>query len=163
MRASIGGISLMSIFIVFFIIIAFLLTGTVMYYKGYKVNSRIIHALEMYEGYNEYSAAEIDRVLTSYGYRQAGKTGICGKSSDGDAILCLGDDSKFEYKLTCSYDQKNHGSGYYKNRYISYKVTSYIYIDLPMNAGTIKIPVTTRTNPIYQFTYYENGIGCYGK
>lgn len=156
MRASIGGVSLINIFIVFFIIVIFLLTGTVMYYKGYKVNSKIIDALEKYEGYNEYSAAEINRLLTSYGYRAGSNNTFCGK------IECLEGNGQFDFKLTCSSDAKIGGnySDAVNKRYIKYTVTSYIYIDLPLGLGTIKLPVTTRTNPIYQFTGYENGMGC---
>ena len=53
MRESIGGISLMSIFIFFFIMVTFFLVGTILYYKGYKVNSQIINSLEKYEGYTK--------------------------------------------------------------------------------------------------------------
>lgn len=161
MRASIGGVSLVNIFIVFFIIVGFLLTGTVLYYKGYKVNSKIINALEIYEGYNEYSAAEINRVLSSYGYRAAGKDGVCGVSVNGEDILCEGEDSKFDFSISCNYDKKRHGDSYFSERYISYNVTSYIYIDLPLGLPSLKLPVTTRSNPIYQFTDYENGMGCF--
>lgn len=156
MRASIGGVSLVNIFIVFFIIVAFLLTGTVMYYKGYKVNSRIIDALEKYEGYNEYSAKEIDRLLTSYGYRTGKHNTSCG------SVDCLENNGQFDFKVSCSSDAKAGGnySDSVNVRYIKYKVTSYIFIDLPLGLGTIKLPVTTRTNPIYQFTGYENGLGC---
>lgn len=156
MRASIGGVSLVNIFIVFFIIVIFLLTGTVMYYKGYKVNSRIIDALEKYEGYNEYSATEIDRLLTSYGYRAGSNKTSCG------TVECLEENGQFDFKVSCSVDKKTGGnySSEVNARYIKYTVTSYIYIDLPLGLGTIKLPVTTRTNPIYQFTGYENGLGC---
>lgn len=161
MRASVGGVSLLNIFIVFFIIVAFLLTGTVMYYKGYKVNSRIIDAIEKYEGYNEYSAKEIDRLLTSYGYRMTNKNTNC-IANNGESNDCLAENGRFEFKVSCSSDAKVDGnnSSSVNARYIKYKVTSYIFIDMPLGLGTIKLPVTTRTNPIYQFTGYENGLGC---
>ena len=162
MRASIGGLSLFNIFIVFFIIVAFLLTGAVTYYKGYKVNSGIIKALEMYEGYNSLSADEINRTLTAIGYRKNGKDNVCGSGPTG-VIECQGEDRQFDYKIACSYDSKNHGDAQFSGRYISYKVTTYIYIDLPLGLPTIKLPISARTNPIYQFTGFENGMGCFGR
>ncbi len=155
MRASVGGVSLLNIFIVFFLLITFLLTGTVMYYKGYKVNSKIIESIERYEGYNQNSAQDIDRVLSSLGYRQ---------SSNNNCI----DDSRcynpnYDFKLTCSLDTKAdaNNSETINGRYIKYTVTTYIFIDLPLGVGTIKLPVTTRTNPIYQFKgHFDNAEGC---
>lgn len=161
MREAVGGWSLMNIFIIFFIIVAFILTGTVIYYKGYKVNSQIINSLEKYEGYNRLSAAEIDRTLDTLGYRQSGKDSICGSSaSSGEPLSCLADNERYEFSLTCSKSDKNKSNSFEGNNYyITYKVRTFIYIDLPFNIS-MKIPVTTKSNPIYQFTGYENGLGC---
>lgn len=160
MRESIGGISLMSIFIFFFIMITFFLTGTVLYYKGYKVNSQIINSLEKYEGYNRYSAREITKVLTALGYREK-NSNYCGIASDGETkIDCQEGNDLFEFKLRCSKSSKNlNNQDVGNNYYITYDVTTYIYIDLPMGIS-FKLPVTSKTNPIYQFGGYENGLGC---
>lgn len=161
MREAVGGWSLMNIFIVFFVIISFILIGTVIYYKGYKINSQIINSLEKYEGYNSLSASEIDHTLTNLGYRQAGKDNICGKSAHtGEPLPCLGENSKYEFNLTCSVSNKNKGDNFVGNNYyITYHVKTYIYINLPFGLS-MKIPVSTKSNPIYQFTGYENGLGC---
>lgn len=156
MRNSIGGLSLMNIFIVFFIIIAFILIGTVVYYKGYKINSQIINSLEKYEGYNEFSATDIDRILSSLGYR---KNGNGEKQSCGD-VTCLAENGNYQIAISCSRSDKNKGNEYEGNNYyITYKVKTYIYIDLPFN-HSLKLPITSKSNPIYQFTEYENGMGC---
>ena len=73
MRTSIGGTAVMYIFIVFFILMAFLLTGTVIYYKGYKINSQLANSLEKFEGYNSFSAEDMDRVFKNFGYRTKGQ------------------------------------------------------------------------------------------
>lgn len=157
MRESIGGISLMSIFIFFFIMVTFFLTGTILYYKGYKVNSQIINSLEKYEGYNYYSASDIDRVLETIGYRKKQNLN-CGTKNN--PIDCLENNSDFDFSLSCSIVNKNKGKSMVgSNYYITYKVTTYIYIDLPMGMS-FKIPVTAKSNPIYQFTGYNNGLGC---
>lgn len=161
MREAIGGWSLMNIFIVFFIIVSFILIGTVIYYKGYKINSQIINSLEIYEGYNSLSASAIDRTLKNLGYRQGGTDNICGKSANsGEPLTCLGDNAKYEFSLTCSTSSKNKGDNFVGNNYyITYHVKTYIYINLPFGLS-MKIPVSTKSNPIYQFTGYENGLGC---
>ena len=160
MRASVGGWSLLNIFIVFFIILAFLLTAVVLYYKGYKVNSAIAKALETYEGYNEESAKEINRVLTSIGYRKGNNRYCVSGHGELEGTPCLAGDVQFNYNLTCSLDRRNHGVETVAFNYVSYKITTYIYIDLPMGFGSIKLPVTSRTKPIYRFTDSENALGC---
>lgn len=160
MKASIGGISLMNIFIVFFIMVTFFLFGTVLYYKGFKINSQIANSLEKYEGYNSYSANDMDRVFSNLGYRQEGSDSICGESSSGESLMCLSDNRNYEFELTCSKSDKNVSDQYEgRNYYIQYKIKTYIYIDMPFDLS-LKIPITTKTNPIYQFTKYENGLGC---
>ena len=153
MRTSIGGTAIMYIFIVFFILMAFLLTGKVIYYKGYKINSQIANSLEKFEGYNQYSAKDMDRVFNNLGYRIKSNS-KCLNGVDGS---CLAENNKYNFSLTCSRSDKNQGDNYVgQNYYITYKIKTYIYIDLPLNI-TLKIPITSKTNPIYQFTGYENG------
>lgn len=158
MRESIGGLSVMNIFIFFFIIVTFFLIGTIIYYKGFKINSQLINSIEKFEGYNEYSAEDMDRVFNNLGYRKSGNNINCGKAANGDDIRCLGDNGNYEFELTCSVADKNKGGNMVgRNYYITYKVKTYIFIDLPMNLS-IRVPITTKSNPIYQFTGYENGV-----
>ena len=153
MRTSLGGTAIMYIFIVFFILMAFLLTGTVIYYKGFKINSQIANSLEKFEGYNDYSAEDMDRVFKNLGYRYKNNN----KCLNGEDGSCLKENGKHEFSLTCSQIKKNENNSYVGNNYyITYKIKTYIYIDLPLNIS-MKIPITSKTNPIYQFTDYENG------
>ncbi len=153
MRTSIGGTAVMYIFIVFFILMSFLLTGTVIYYKGYKINSQLANSLEKFEGYNSFSAEDMDRIFKNLGYRVKSNT----KCLNNEGGSCLAENSKHEFSLTCSRSNKNEGDNYVGgNYYITYKIKTYIYIDLPFNIS-MKIPITSKTNPIYQFTDYENG------
>lgn len=153
MRTSLGGTAIMYIFIVFFILMAFLLTGTVIYYKGYKINSQIANSLEKFEGYNQYSAEDIDRIFSNLGYRTKSNS-KCLNNIDGS---CLSENGKYDFSLTCSRTEKKADDDWKGNNYyITYKIKTYIYIDLPLNIS-MKIPITSRTNPIYQFTDYENG------
>ncbi len=163
MRDSIGGITLMSIFIFFFIMVTFFLTGTILYYKGYKINSQVINSLEKFEGYNEFSAADIDRTFQNMGYRQVTNAdNNCGTADN--PIICLGNNASYDFTISCNVttDANAFDSGKrLQNKHIVYKVTSYIYIDLPLNLK-LKIPISTKSNPIYLFSGYEkNGMGCY--
>lgn len=161
MREALGGISLMSIFIFFFIMVTFFLVGAILYYKGFKINSQIINSLEKYEGYNAMAGTEIDRTLENLGYRREGRDDICGKAVDGTGIVCQGNNSVYDFDLSCetTFVNRNEESVYGQNKYIVYKVKSYVYIQLPMNLR-LRIPITTKSKPIYQFKGYENGLGC---
>lgn len=163
MRDSIGGITLMSIFIFFFIMVTFFLTGTILYYKGYKINSQIINSLEKFEGYNEFSADDIDRTFKNMGYRQVTNAdNNCGTSEN--PITCLGNNASYDFTISCKVatDQNAFNSGKrMQNKHVVYTVTSYIDIDLPLNFK-LKIPISTKSNPIYLFSGYENnGMGCF--
>ena len=95
----------------------------------------------------------MDRVFKNLGYRYKNNS-KCLNGTDGS---CLAENGKHEFSLTCSRTEKNKGDNYVGNNYyITYKIKTYIYIDLPLNIS-MKIPITSRTNPIYQFTDYENG------
>lgn len=146
MREGIGSISLYNIIIIFIAVTFALLTATMSYSKAYKVNSNIINALEIYEGYNDLSAREIDRVLISLGYRKAGnhcnleKNKIeINRENNGEFDFCL----NMEPEKTKDYN----------GRYFTYKVTSYMYFDLPLIGDAFKIPVTTKTSRIFCFNY----------
>ncbi len=68
MRESIGTAFMLNFIILFlFLVIAFL-AGTFSYYKAYRVNNYIVNAIEKFEGYNEYSRAEIAKGLSSIAY-----------------------------------------------------------------------------------------------
>ena len=111
------------------------------------------NSLEKFEGYNSFSAEDMDRVFKNLGYRYKNNS-KCLNNEDGS---CLGENSKHEFSLTCSHSKKNEDENYVGgNYYITYKIKTYIYIDLPLNIS-MKIPITSKTNPIYQFTNYENG------
>ena len=151
MRTSLGGTYLIYIFIVFFILISFILTGTVIYYKGFKINSQLANALEKYEGYNTYSAAEMDKVFKNLGYKLKNND----KCLNNETASCLGKNNMYDFSMTCSHNVKKNGV--VNENYITYKIKTYIYINLPFNIS-MKIPVTSKTKPIYQFTDYENGV-----
>ena len=53
MNQSVGSIALYNIVLIFIVIVFAFLAATVSYSKAFRVNSRIIFAIEKYEGYND--------------------------------------------------------------------------------------------------------------
>ena len=70
MSQSVGSVALYNIVIVFLVIVFAFLAATISYSKAFRVNSRIIFAIEKYEGYNQLSADQIEDVLETLGYTQ---------------------------------------------------------------------------------------------
>lgn len=161
MRESIGSTFLYNIIFIFIIIVFGLITATLNYYKGYKVNTRILQAIQRNSGYNSSSKTDIDRVLKGIGYtiERNGIQNTC-PSRDGKVAITsnkagAGDTSYFycvyyyENESGANDNGKTTNEG--KSRYYSYGVTTYIYIDLPI-VGQIKIPVFTKGERIYRFS-----------
>lgn len=146
MKKSIGGAMLFNIVIIFLIVVFAILAGTLSYTKAYRMNSKIINALERYEGYNASSKQEIEYILGAMGYLQGPAkcperkvNGVLGTATAGD---------RYQY---CVYLFDNDTTTFDKNRqYYSYGVMTYMTFNLPI-VGTIKIPIFGKTNRIYRF------------
>ena len=63
MKQSISTSFMLNIVIIFIILVFAFLAGTLSYTKAFRVNSKIVNELEKYEGYNDLSKREIDRIL----------------------------------------------------------------------------------------------------
>ena len=149
-----------------FIIIVFgLITATLNYYKGYKINTRILQIIQKDSGYNKTSKKEIDRILEGIGYTvDSNSQGNCPERDDKKAITSNSagaGDSKYMY---CVYYYPNEGSTV-NRKYYAYGVTTYIYIDLPI-VGNFKIPVFSKGERIVKFndktgkTNCQMGVDC---
>ncbi len=142
MGSSIGHTFLYNLIILFIIIIFAFISGTLSYYKAFKVNNRIVHAIEKFEGYNDKSKEEIDRVLYSLGYST--ESANC---SDEYKNMYFVNSLGYNYNY-CVYIETENPQ---KNTYYSYGVLTYMKLDLPI-INILNIPVFTRTNKIYKFT-----------
>ena len=142
MKEAIGHIPLYNFLIVFIVITFGFLAATLTYFKAFKVNSRIAHALEKFEGYNSESIKEINRVLDTIGYR----TGTV-KCTDRDGVKPE-NNAKITHPV-CLYEmqpqEKKNG------RYFHYGIVTYVYVDIPVLGGTFKIPVYTESEKDFQF------------
>ena len=139
MNQSVGSIALYNIVLIFIVIVFAFLAATVSYSKAFRVNSRIIFAIEKYEGYNDLATSEIEDVLKTLGYTYD-KNFVCPNRDDAEAVERLSNNYAY-----CIY--------YYKEdaRHYTYGVLTYLYIDLPFVKDIIKVPVYTKTERIFRF------------
>lgn len=121
-----------------------LLTATLNYYKGYKVNTRILHSIEKFSGYNKKSIPDIDRIVSGLGYT----TEIANCPTERkNAVLVSQDKSYCVYYYKEDSLKKNSED---KPQHYSYGVTTYISVDLPI-VGKFRVPVYTKGERIYRF------------
>lgn len=146
MRGPIGNTFLYNIIILFIIITFAFISGTLSYYKAFKVNNRIVKSLEKYEGYNANAKKEIDNILGSLGYST--ENANCKKTYNGmDLIESLNE----EYRYCVYIDNKKPQ----KNGHYIYGVLTYMNLDLPI-IDVLNIPVFTKTNRMHKFTSVES-------
>ena len=141
MKTAIAYTFLFNLMIVFILIVFAFMAGTMSYYKAFKVNNRMVHAIEKFEGFNNESQLEIEIFLGSLSYKSDGIN--CAETYKGMHLVHQG--TTYSY---CIYiDPEKPKSGQYYN----YGVLTYMSIDLPL-VNLINFPVFTRTNEIYKFT-----------
>ena len=138
MREGLGSVLMYNIIILFLVLIVVFLVGTISYNKAFRENSRIINAIEKYEGYNGPAYEEIDRTLTTIGYSRKGNVD-CPTKEGARAMTNI--TGKYQY---CVYEFKIN------DKFYNYGVLTYIDFDLPI-AGEIKVPIYSKTDQIYQF------------
>ena len=155
MRESIGSTFLYNIIFLFIVIVFGLLSATISYYKGFKVNTRILSSINKYSGYNACSKNEIEKYLKSIGYtRNPGGQDECRsrnglnpiKSNDTNYLYCV-----YYHSDETGSKEKGQKNADEKPTYYSYSVTSYIYMNLPI-VGNFKIPVYSKGERIYNFS-----------
>jgi hypothetical protein len=141
-REGIGSVALYNIIMVFLIITFSFLSATISYSKAFRVNTNIVNAMEIFEGYNTKSIAEVDRVLMTIGYRVSNTfdPSTCPLRR-GVAAEVVGT-GKYEY---CVYVFSDGGNYYH------YGILSYMYFDVPIVADVVKIPIYMETDSYYRF------------
>lgn len=149
MKKSIGGAMVFNIIFIYFTVVFALLAATMSYAKAFRVNTRIVNAIEKHEGYNSFALIEIEKHLGSLGYLR-GNANCEGtrKINDVDGTLkSIGENYQYcVYRFSNSSESINGE----ENKYYSYAVVTYIMFDLPL-VRNFKIPIVTKTNRIYDF------------
>ena len=178
MRESIGT-SFMLNFIVLFIFLVFaFLAGTLSYYKAYRVHNYIVNAMEKYEGYNEYSRAEIEKGLSAIGYENSvvidcpqtrtNSSADYLQNIDGELSTYIAEGQRVDNNTVDGEPTKGVGYCVYlywndnsalsvgggaatTDIYYRYGVLTYMQMKFPVLESTVKIPIFSSTNRIYYF------------
>lgn len=143
MREAIASTPLYNIIIIFMVIVFAFILGIMAYYKAFKVNKSILAVVEKYEGYNDYSIAEIDTTLKGIGYGVYDN--ITCPAKEG---ILLSNPSDYKYCIYLTTSDNADGT----NRYYSYGVVTYITLDFPFINVFLKMPVYSKSNRIYRFS-----------
>lgn len=133
MKESISYTFLLNIIITFIVISFFVIMCIMSYTKAFRVNSRIVNALEIAEGYNKVSKAEINRTLTNYGYQ---KQVVECKPKEG--VSAMNTTAGKTNNGVCIYQFING------NKY-NFGVVTYMTFDIPLINYFFRIPVYTRS------------------
>ncbi len=159
MKEAIGNAVLFNIIIVFVVVLIMFFVGSLAYSKAYKVKNKIIEEIEKQgessnDPANAYNAAEEDILQwlkagedgTGIGYRvntNGGHNNTSNCSSNkGELVNKTGEFEYCVYRVnTCenASSERKTKCGYY------YKVTTYMYFDIPIIGELLKIPVNGET------------------
>lgn len=143
MREALGNAFIMNIVIVIVIILIGVVVSSLAYTKAYKVKNMIISAIDEHDGWNEKTREEVDQNLRAIGYK-LNRNGVqtCKDLTGNDPInrcrlSALGSDYHY-----CVYTCDTNKGSYYR-------VTSYMYFDLPIVSGILEFPVSGESKTFY--------------
>ena len=142
MKESISYTFLLNIIITFIVISFFVIMCIMSYTRAFRVNSKIVNAIEIAEGYNSLSKRQIDSILTT-GYQKLNVT--CPPKEGQNAIDHNGNElpnNKTDNGI-CIYYFDN-GDKY------NYGVITYMTFDFPIINSIVRIPVYTRTMSLHK-------------
>ena len=140
--------------------------GVLSYYKAFRANTIIANAIEKYEGYNCLSKEEIGRKLTGIGYntpfKVECKAGDKNCNDEGYSYKIISYNLDFDGNLI--YDENMNSTykcdenGCTTNKHYQYGIFTYMYTELPVISGLIKLPFFSKTSTMYEFRnfYVEN-------
>lgn len=153
MKEAIANAGVYNLVIMFVIILLAFFIGSLSYSKAFKVKNKIIEEIEKDQGYttgiNDSTEDRVEEWIANIGYRVntgntrntencpkvTGNGGETGKlvNTDGDYQYCV-----YEFD-TCTTGADKAKCGKY------YRVTAYMYFDVPILSGLLKLPVSGET------------------
>ena len=153
MKEAIANAGIFNLVIIFVIILIAFFIGSLSYSKAFKVKNKIIEEIEKDQAYttgaNNSTEDRVEEWIGNIGYRVntgntrnssncptvTGNGGEQGKlvNSDGDYQYCV-----YEFD-TCTAKSDKAKCGKY------YRVTAYMYFDIPILSGLLRIPVSGET------------------
>ena len=163
MREAIGNSWLFSVVIVLLIVIIMVLAGSSTYTKAYKVKNKIIEVIETNGTWDNSGVSEVEAYLNKVGYKKTNGnscsvSGVnnshynyCVKLEDETETVSNGDICK-----TCVQNKDRNQCVQCRQALLNsskkYKITAYMYLDLPIIGSMIKIPVTGETKNLNNWT-----------
>ena len=122
MRTPIAYTFLFNLMIIFIFIVFAFLAGIMSYYKAFKVNNRMVHSIEKYEGFNEDSKVDIEQFLGGMSYKAGGLN--CAEKYKGMDLVYQGE--SYSYCIYINPSKPKSGE------YYNYGVLTYMTVDLPL-------------------------------
>jgi hypothetical protein len=145
MKESVGSIPLYNIIFAFLIVTFSFLAGTLAYSKAFRVSTKIIYSLEVFDGYNPRSINEINRVLNNMGYRKITSLTNTRCTPRPGAKTILSVDSNFFY---CIYEYNITIDG---DLYYYWGASAFMYFDIPFVGELMQVPIYTSSDTYYRF------------
>ena len=164
MKESISYSFLLNIIILFIFVCASIIAGIFSYYKAFRANTIIINEIEKYEGYNCNSMSKIASKLKTISYNLPFDV-KCKDGEDNCATDEFNNYKVYSYNMgniDVSYELKENGVNgpsiqcNSKNKCqtvdtYQYGVYTYMYTDLPVVSGLLRIPVYSKTKPLHDY------------
>lgn len=133
MNEAVGSAFVFKWIIIFLFLIMFLLFGSLLYTRTFKIRNEVITIIEQQKGWSATAQSNIDAFLGNVGYRrkQNYRHNVCPTYEGWDRM-----DTNSSPYFYCIYSKDD--SNYYR-------VTIYMYLDLPIVGDFIQFPVSGDT------------------
>ena len=172
MKQGISYSFLLNIVILFVFVCGAVITGIFSYYRAFKANTIIINEIEKYEGYNCLTKDSIAKKLSSVSYNVP--FNVKCKSSYGEPCITDNEENGNYAVVAYNLDDRDVNDGRYFNdddeldyihlmnakiyeddesytKEYQFGVYTYLYTDLPIISGFIRIPFFSKTRKLYEF------------
>lgn len=153
MKEAIANAGIFNLVIMFVIILLAFFIGSLSYSKAFKVKNKILEEIEKDQGYTmgstDSTEARVEDWIRNIGYRanvgHNRNTRNCANTVSGnggsDGVLINGD-SNYQY-CVYEFDTCSGGSNLNCGKY--YRVIAYMYFDIPIISGLLRLPVSGET------------------
>jgi hypothetical protein len=149
MKEAIANAGVFNLIIIFVIVLLAFFIGSLSYSKAFKAKNKIVEEIEKDQGFNDDTQEQIENWLAGIGYRSfAGGNNVAGceatAAGNGGAVGTLVRvNSNYQYCVyefnTCGDNADTLKCGVY------YRVITYMYFDVPIITGYIKVPMKSET------------------
>lgn len=154
MKESIGQAFIVNLILIFFIVLSVLLFSSINYSKAFKVKNRIINIIEKYNGWGNYTQAEVEKNLSNAAYNISLPNEDCNKYKKNVDYLVYpapADTRLGRYYDYCVFENKGTdiNGAYNGSNAHFYKVITFVQIDIPIINSSIKFAVRGETKLMY--------------